>query len=260
MADLPKLEGHITVPTGGWTVSITEVPAATSTYTIPAGNYYLTSTTSLLTTLSAGLTANATLAGTYSCVISDDASTSTGKVTLSATGITTFSVTWTSTALRDALGWTGNTSGALTFTSQSASPYIFLPNVKRANPMAPDGYQGLPVTDGTVTVSPSGTSKSIKYATRYIDSLEFRFLLGSKTWTTWEVVTNESLESFYASTIGEGAPFRYHFDRANDSSHASYRSLAIGSMSVVPAIPGFVGSANSLWNYGPTGLIKYVES
>lgn len=257
---LPKLEGHITVPTGGWSISVTEDPAATSSVTVAAGSYWLTSTTSLVTALVTALNANGTLSGTYAATVDDTSATATGKVTISVTGVTTFAITWTSTSLRNALGWTGNTSAAASVTSQSSSPYIYLPNVVRTNTMAPDGYKGQPVTDGTVTVSPSGTSKGITYATRYVDNLEFRFLLGSKTWRTWEVVTNESLQSFYETTIGYGCPLRYHKDRSDDTTYVSYRSLAVGSMSASAAIAGWTGNAASLWHYGPTSVVEYVAS
>src|SRR5687768_7257565 len=128
---LPKIEGMVTVPTGGWSVSVTEDPAATSTVTVAAGDYFPTSTTALLSAFSTALTSNSTLAGTYTVSLDDASDSSTGKVTISAAGVTTFAITWTSTALRDALGFAGNTSAALTVTGDNASPYVNLPNVKR---------------------------------------------------------------------------------------------------------------------------------
>src|SRR3990167_2984753 len=106
---LEKYEGLITVPTGGWAVSVEEFTpnAGPVTVTVPAGAYYLTSDggagAGLVSTLASLLTANGTLAGTYSASLSDTDAAATGKVTLSATGVTTFNLTWTSTTLRDTL-------------------------------------------------------------------------------------------------------------------------------------------------------------
>ena len=50
---------------------------------------------------------------------------STGKVTLARSGGVNFSVTWRSLALRDALGFEANLSGAQTYTSTTQSPYVF---------------------------------------------------------------------------------------------------------------------------------------
>lgn len=257
---MPKLEGMITVPTGGWSISVTETPAATSSVTIAAGNYFPTSPTSLLDALETALNADATLAGTYTVTIDDDTQTSTGKVTIAASGLTSFAITWTSPALRNALGFTATISGAATHTSPSASPHVWLPNVKRwSSTVAPDGYRGQPQTDGTVTISPSGMSKAIKYATRYIDVMEWRFVLGRKAWSSLETITNESYETFYGVAQGRGQPVRYHSDRTDDTTYSSYRHMGIGSMAAVPSIPGFTAGATSLWNLGPNDLLAYVS-
>lgn len=251
---LPKLEGRITVPTGGWSAAVTDSDGS-FTATVAAGDYYLTSTTSLLSTFTTALNNGAGV--TYTLSVNDADPTGTGKVTITPSS-GNVAITWTSTSLRDALGFTGNLSAASTHTSTSSSPYIWLPNTPRAPAMAPDGYQGMPVTDGTVTGSPTGTTAAIQYATRYIDTMEWRFLLGSKTWITWESVVNESLEKFWSVSIGAGNPIRYHKDRADDATYVTYRSLAIDALRVSPAIPTFTGAATSLWHWGPAQVVKYI--
>jgi hypothetical protein len=244
---LPKLEGYITVPTGGLAFDVTEVPADTATITVAAGSYFLTSTTALLSTIQTALNA-AGLGGTYAVSIDDTADSATGKVTISATGITSFAITWSGTTLRNALGFDGNISATLTSTGANASPYIHLPNVKRTPGRAPEGTRGVPITDATTTVSPSGQSVGIQYGTRYVDSFGFMFLIGFKTWATYDVVTNEALETFWLNTIGAARPFRYYPDRATDGTYSSYRALSPGMFPAVPAISTWTSSAQSLWH------------
>jgi hypothetical protein len=251
---LPKLEGRITVPTGGWSVSVTDNDG-TFTATVAAGDYYLTSTTSLLTTFKTALDNGAGV--TYTVTVNDADPNGTGKVTITPSA-GNVAITWTSTGLRDALGFTGNLSAASSHTSANSSPHIWLPNTPRSAGIVPDGYQGRPVTDGTVTGSPTGTTKAIQYATRYENTAEWRFLLGSKTWITWESTVNESFEKFWSVSIGAGQPVRYHKDRADDSTYVTDQWLAIDGLPVVPAIPTFTGGATSLWNMVPVALAKKV--
>lgn len=258
---LPKYEGRITVPTGGYAVSVTD-SGGTASVTLAAGDYYPNSSTALLSTFAAELTANSTLAGTYTCTSDDDTDAATGRITLAASGGGNVSVTWSSTALRDLLGFTGNLSGATTYTSTGACKYIYLPNVPRAEAMAPDGSAGVAMTDSSVTVSPSGTSKILAYSTRYVNRLAFRFLTGRKTWTAAETYANESLESFYLATIAYGIPLRYHYDRATDGTYVNERIVQPQMFAAVPAVGGWVGGpgnlAAALWNFGPLDLVKYV--
>lgn len=245
-ANLGKFEGRFTIPTGGYALALTENGAAVGTVTIAAGNYYLTSTTSILTTLTTAL--DAAGAGTYTATISD-ADSGTGKVTLSASGVSSFAITWTDTALRNALGWTGNITGSTSYESQSASPYIWLPNQRRSEPPTPEGYKGFPITDATMTVSPGGSSHVASYSTRYATSFAFRMIAGNKAWTPLESVTNESFQTFWTATIGAGKPVRYHLDRDDNADYDTYHCTPM--FDARPEIPGFVGrgssGSSSLW-------------
>lgn len=258
---LSKLEARITVPTGGYSISVTD-SGGTSSVTVAAGLYYLTSTTSLLTTLVTALNADSTLAGTYSCTVDDDIDAATGRVTLAATGGGNISVTWTSTVLRDLLGFTAGLSGAATYTSTKAAKPLFLPGVPRANPLVPDGHAGLLVTDASTTIAPSGESCVLVYANRRVDSLEFRFLLGRKTWTVYETYVNESFESFWANNVALGAPLRYHYDRATDGTYVAIRAATCAVFPATTAVANWCGNiavgAATLWNIGPLPLIGYV--
>jgi hypothetical protein len=225
---LSKLEGRITVPSGGRAMTVQEFtpnagPVAVTV--LGSGNYYLSSATSYLTTISAALTANGTLAGTYSLVVDS----TTGKTTLSATGVTTFSVTWTDTTLRDSLGFTGNLSGAASYESTKSSTLIWIPNVPRGPARAPDGSNGVASRDMTVTVSPDGSSKALFNSTRYSDLLAWNRISGVKSWIVNESVGNESFESFWLNVIGAGQPFRYHPDRTVQGTYVDYRAVGDGA-------------------------------
>lgn len=257
---LSKLEGRITVASAAaYTISVTD-PGGTSSVALTPGDYYLTSTTSLLSALAAAMTANTTLSGTYACSLDDNSDTSTGKVTISA-GVT-FSITWTSSTIRDALGFTGTVSGASTYTSTNGSPYVWLPDQRRANPLSPDGGTGIQLTDATCTMSPAGITKIIKFSTRYRDSLEYRYLSGAKTWTTFERTGfgNESFQTFWTATIANGYPVRHHPDRSVDGTFKTWRVLKPQEFMVQPEFQGFVGQVGqdgsaTRWKYGPVDVV-----
>jgi hypothetical protein len=262
-SDLAKLEGRLTTGSTAYSMTVSENGGGGVAVDVLAADtdYYPTSTTSFLTTIGTALTASASLAGTYTATISDSTS-GTGKVTLAVSGggVTQFAVTWTNTTLRDALGFTGNLTGTTTYDSQSACPYIWLPNQRRTEPMVPEGYKGFPIVDTTITQSPSGHSVATYWATRYSNNLAFRFLTGNKVWRASESVTNESLQSFFETCIAPGNPVRYHYDRDVDATYVTWRLMP--QWNVRPEIPGFVGrgsdGSSTYWSYS-ADCIELVE-
>jgi ketosteroid isomerase-like protein len=260
----PKCEGPIVIPTA-WSVKFQEPPGAVQTITIPAGTYYLSTTnganSSLTTTLKTLLDANVTLAGTYTVSVDDNSNSSTGKVTISATGAASFSITeWTSTDLEVVLGFTTTTSGALTYTGANQATYLWLPSVPRARILAPEPttttYQlGLRRVDLTRAPSPDGRSVRMVYNTTYHDSFEFDFLTANKVFQSQESVVNESFEKFYDDVIGSGLQFRYHRDRSDDS--VSWTQV-IEDAEEFRAEP-MAGSGDRGWRQGASSLwgIRY---
>lgn len=262
---LPRLGTKITVPSGGWSISVTEVPAATSTVTIPAGDYYmLQGATGILATLEAQLNANATLAGNYIVTCPYTTDTANGKVSISMFGgATSFTLTWTSTDLRDALGWTGNlTPTGVTFTSQGQAKYIFFPNCGR-RATSPDitvagQTMGMPEFDYTASVSPSGSVATAVYGTRYRDQLEWPSLKGYKTWKLLETTTNESFQTWLVDLMAMGGgTFRYFPDRSSDTVYAELVFDEATELRANPFVQGWAG-AQSLWSVGPYSVRKKV--
>ena len=226
---LPKCEGLITIP-AGTQLNITEDSGArTATITITAGTYYWGTAgsvgASLASTIASIATANGTLTGTYAGSVDDNSDTSTGKFSLTVSGgASNHRLTFTSSTLRDIMGFTGTTGFAATNTGTEQVEYLWLPNTGRTNPLAPEPtvsstfpYLGIRETDGTASLSPSGYSARLQYSTRYRDSFEFAPLLGSKVWKSLESTTNESFEKFYEQVVGIGLRFRYHSSRDSDT-------------------------------------------
>lgn len=220
-----KLESRITVG-ATCNVDVTEIGGGGGPFTVAlvAGEYYASD---LCAYIAATLTANGSLSGTYSCSLSDDTDSSTGKTTISATGITSFTLAWSTTtaqAVRDALGYTGTlTPSAASHLSTYACRHLWLPTCGRTDGVMGDGDAGFPVKLASVSVAPSGVTRSwVGAATRYEGTVAFDGLRGYRTLTSQEAVVNESLQTFWTYSIGLGKPFRYHKDRSVDGTYNAF--------------------------------------
>ena len=222
MAVLPKLEGLIPLSAVATATVVEHTPNNTyaGTTLAAAGDYYLTAGTSLLAVIQQNLN-NLNANSTYTVTVDSTSDTSTGKVTIAVTGVATFDITWTDTVLRDILGFTGNLSGAATYTGGNQARYLFLPPCGRSpSLLAPDGDAGVPLRDGNLNVAPDGTLYAMSFATRYVDRIGFSALRGSSTWTYFETTVNQSLQTFWVDVISKGYPFRYFPVRSAGSSRA----------------------------------------
>lgn len=232
-----------------WTISVTDSGGTDAAITVVAGDYYLTSATSLLTTLQTALNASGILAGTYTVSVADDADTDTGKVTISATGGGNISITWSNTTIRDRLGFTGDVGGATTHTGTEQAEYLYLPTSGRDGSfLSPDGEAGLPETDVVLNVSTDGTMVSTQYETRYADILGFSMIKGSNMFKAYEVTANESMEKFYEDVLGAGLPFRYHKARETDATFVTWRAMDVSPFRPIAETPGW-DSPSALWSY-----------
>ncbi len=229
-----KLEGRIVVPTGGYAVAIAEVGGgAGGTATIPAGNYYLSSGDTLADDLlqewADQINGLAGTSGTYSVSIGAGEN-GTGKVTISATGITSFSVTWTSTVLRDLLGWTGTISGSLSYTAPEQAESLWLPDCAFKNLNGGSTWDGWIESNLRAHESPAGHVAALSGQRKKVSALEWQAISRAKVWTVNETTTNASLEKFYtdvvlaeASWAGRaGGPIRWYPDAATDSTYTTY--------------------------------------
>jgi hypothetical protein len=178
-------------------------------------------------------------------------------VTITGTGnvagdeiLSVSSFTWTTTSIRDALGFQGTeSSGVGNYHAGSGS--LWLPGNTRGPGLVPDGHAGLYESDGTITVSPSGYTKTLSYATtRQRDVVTHGLELARKVWATYATYTNETWETFWQNTVALGKSFRYHPDRTDDATYVTYVADAEGmrSFGAAAAFEGWTTSANSLWN------------
>lgn len=153
-----RLESQaLVVPTGGWTADVNDGHAFT--ITIAAGTY---SPTTLATAVEAALEAGAGSTATYSFSI-DNGEGGTGRLVITCDAA--FTVTWTSTDLRDALGYTGNLASSATQAATYGMRGLWLPNCPINSQY---GVQDAGHLEGgpTQTVSPQGVVKTITRPTR----------------------------------------------------------------------------------------------
>jgi hypothetical protein len=266
---LAKLEGRFTVPTGGWGLHVIEDTGdQIADITIPAADYYISTTgtgsNGLLDELIAQLDADGTLNGDYSGALS----ATTGLITISASGVDDFEFDWEDAAsdedLMLALGFSGSESYTTTVTTDNQPLYVWLPNCERENALAPEAATaeanfGVAETDGTFTMAPSGASVRLYYGTRWFDNLQWGQILGSKCWKGLESTTNESLQRFWEDVIRHGYPVRFHKDATSD---AVYQTGVVENMMQFqpsPTVAGWTSGANSLWSMG-FKFRKYVSS
>lgn len=243
---LCKLEGEIIISTA--TVVGTFAGAA---ITMPVGRYFLNSigsggaTASFCNELDAQLTSTAT--GVWTVTVDDTADTALGKVTI--TRDSAFTVTWTSTDIRDLLGFTGNLGSATTHTGTQHAKYLWLPNCGRSGIMAPEASTGAIETDGTFAMSTDGSAFIFAGSVRYKDSMEFRTVLGSKTWVSKEVTVNESFERFYLDVISQGLRVRFHAARETDATYRTWLVEDFQRFEPRPVREDWADGAASLWGF-----------
>lgn len=243
---LMKLEGEIVIA-----ADLNIGTFAGSTITVPQGNYFLSSTGDGGATLSLTAKLKALLdagpGGTWTVTVDDDADTSLGKVTIARNS--NYTATWNSTDFRNALGFTGDLSTASTssFTGANQAKYLFLPNCGRSGVMGPEASDGAIESDYTISISTDGGLYALAYSKRYLDSLEWRTLKGSKVWNCLDVTTNEALEQFWNDVIFYGLRVRFHADRSVDATYRTWVIENAGSFNPQPVRPDWTDSTESLW-------------
>lgn len=241
-----KLEGEIIL-----TANTILGTFAGSVITIPLGRYFLTSigsggaTRSLLLEIKNQLDTGP--GGVWTVTVDDTTDSATGQVTIARNS--NYTATWTSTTLRDALGFTGNLSTASTasFTGANHAKYLFLPNVGRSGILSPESSTGAVETDHTIAIAPDGTLYALAFSSRSYDSLEFRMLKGNKAWSTFAVLTNEALQQFYIDVIARALRVRFYADRSVDATFRTWRVEDAGHYDPKPLREDWVG-ANALFD------------
>lgn len=98
------------------------------------------------------------------------------KVQISSPG-GNFSVTWSSTLIRDLLGFAqGNLAGSDSYVASSISPLLWSP-LKNENPQdAPIGILGRPVGDDVFVTAPDGTTVVTSHYTQTVNSFAWQMI------------------------------------------------------------------------------------
>lgn len=232
MATQGKLEGLCTIPTGNVTFTVTETGGSSPgahVITLTAGNsYYHSNAGNNVVTLPARLKALLDAAGGGTYTVSVDAGEGgTGRYTISATGITSMTIAWTSTSIRDWLGFedSDTSTAGTTFTSTNQAQGLWI---------AGFGYQSLNgdkagwrESNQQIAETAGGHVYSVMGRQKVINEITWPMESRAKTWRANESRTNESFESFILTSVwgtenvfGQSAgPVRWHPDADSATSH-----------------------------------------
>lgn len=241
----------LVVPTGGWSFDFTDGDGA-HTGTVAAGTY---SPTTLHTAFIAQLNAQSANAYTGSIANGEAAS---GAATFVNADADVTAVTWTSTDLRDALGFsaalpgTGTELGPRTFTGLYGMRGLWLPDCVRAG-LYVSGDEGHLEGGPTQTISPQGVVKTITRPTRT--------KCGPFRWTAVSLararkyseaasggVTARSFERFIRDTMfaevsyfTPGGKVRLYWDADNSSAYVEMWPKAPADTSTTPLVQEWAG-------------------
>lgn len=232
MATKGKLEGLITVPTGGWTASINDGGGA-DVATIAAGTYYMSSPGSGANDFLAEVAAKfgAASGRTWTCTGSHGEG-GTGIVTLTVN--VSSSITWTSTDLRDVLGFTGNLTTATSHVATQSARSIWLPSCEY-NARVGGLFRGVDETDLRTTESAAGHTFAFSSQRKVVNALRWDAITLAKSWIIGESTVNQSFQKFFRDVIfGEASwtarpagPIRWYPDAATDANYITYYALGM---------------------------------
>lgn len=186
-----RWEGQIVVPTGGWDMELVEAaPASGSgTATVSAGTY---SWATFITEVNDALDAAGN--ASYNSYLNDGEGAA-GSAVLQNDTTNEFAITWTDTALRDLLGFTGDLSGGNAYTLNHVKG-LWLPDTA---PITPYGISD-PTDELNETVTESEDAEymhALIYSRKLVyENLTFEALAAKKVRIAQESTTGESLQQF----------------------------------------------------------------
>ena len=236
-----RLESQaIIVPVGGWTAAINDGTVFNAT--VAAGTY---SPTTLAAAFEAALEAGS--AAVYSHSIANGEGGS-GALTLVCDS--DFAVTWTSTDLRDALGFAGDLGGGgtdSTYTGTLGMRGLWLPDSPLAAPYV-SGDSGHWEGGPTQTVSPLGQTKTITRPTR-VKAGPFRWshVSAARSRQYSETGVPRSFERFIRDTmfgqvgyVTPGGKVRLYWD-ADAAGYVEFWPMAPTTTETRKAVEGWAG-------------------
>lgn len=195
-----------TIPTGGAVVAATSNAGGPTNVTVPAGAYTLVT---LCTEFASQLnTSRPITAGTWTVTLSYTGSSPTGRVTIAGSA-GTVSITWTSTLLRDILGFDANLSAVTTSTGAGQARGLWLPDVS----LVADGdlQQANYESDRRESRTPTGRVFSRNGST-----------IARHTGLEWSMVARNRIHITHETTggVANQSYERFHLDAIDGTGHA----------------------------------------
>jgi len=223
-----KLEGRITVPTGGWAIDADD-SGAPFVATVPAGDYYLSSADSGGNDFLAELAAQLNASGTDTWTVTGSfGEGGTGKVTIDCSA--TYSITWDadSADAKALLGFTADISGAATATTgANHARSLWLPDCPPQT-LYGNSSSGWYESSTRGQIAPDGTGTVIAGPRRTANQIRWPAVVQGKVLVAYETTTNASFERFWLdSAQGAGSwcipgRIRWYPDADTDGTYTTY--------------------------------------
>lgn len=239
VATMARLEGQVTIPAS------TTATVGGGTATITAGTYY---PTSLMTEVA---TQFATASGTTCTITMGWGRAGSGLVTITF-GVAK-AIAWVSTALRDLLGFAGDSASATVHVGTLHARNVWLPNCHYQAPGAVTAtFRGHKEADKRDAENAAGYVWSHMGQKKEVNWLRWASAFRSKTFIGSEVTAGESFERFWQDCIlGDASwgtpagPVRFYPD-ADDTVYAQYKVPGMADFRPTPYYDGWVGGPHTI--------------
>ena len=222
-----RFEAQIVVPVGGWAVAATNGLGGPSTVTVAAGSYYLSDLMlEFQTQLNASRPNGWTVTGSFG-------EAGTGKVTIDDATHYNMSITWTSTDLRDVLGFSGNIVAASSAQTGAAHARgLWIPATPKVTPYGDLVFDRF--TDLRQTVGPNGGVNTMQGTSfNGLDEISWPMVSNARAVGT---TTVGSFQYFWAllmtglySYVTAGSAVTYYWDADSGSNSIVYLVMAADS-------------------------------
>lgn len=248
-----RLEAYITVPTGGWTLTLTITAiGGPCTITMTAGAYTVTT---FLAALKTALDAASGADGAFGVTINTTDRTGTGIVTITH-ATQTFTLVPGSTEMLGLLGMASMTPAALTFSGARPMRGVWLPDSDISSTYG-DGDEGHTEIDAGRTVSPTGQVRGLAYATRVRQPwIRWANVTRARARTSAEAALGDSFETWWLDThsgrytyFGSSPKVIVYSDSDTSTVLGTYRLIDRRTTEMVQAAPPW----NGLWSIEITG-------
>ncbi len=228
MSNYGKLEGRITIPSGGLAaMKCTDDLGGPTQVTITAGDYYWSSPDSGANTLIEQIAAdiNAVMGKAW-VLIPSVSEGGTGRINIGIVGALG-EVTWDVVAFRNLLGFDADLSGATAYDSPGQSLGLWLPDGPPTTPFAlEDGWDE---SDSSYLESTAGHVSGLHYQRKTVNELAWAGLSAKKTRIYDEVLLGQSFQRFYRDVIRSentycfGTPIRWYKDADTSAEYVTIR-------------------------------------